>query len=217
LATRLKLGSNNILKEEINMTDKEKIALEAIFARRSIRNYIENKPVEKWKIIKLLESAMAAPSACNNQPWEFIIVSEKDMMDKLKTATESHNAPMAIITCANTSIYPWENDDWKKDCSAAVENMLIAAAALGLGSLWIGWCHDDILREAFGIPEHIQILNITYFGYYDDDKPIGTRYAEDAIFWEKYEPSRIRPPKKVIDYGGIKLNDLSVSPPALWE
>jgi nitroreductase len=199
------------------MNDKEKYVFEAIFGRRSIRGFIEDKPVEKRKIIKLLEAAMAAPSASNNQPWEFIAVCEKDSMDKLRSATESFNSPMAVITCANINIFPWENDDWKKDCSAAVQNMLIAAAAMGLGSLWVGWCHDDILREAFGIPDNIQILNITYFGYYGDEKLVGTRYAEDAVFWEKYDPSRKRPPKKVVDYGGIKLNDLSVNPPAPWE
>jgi len=198
------------------MIDKEKYIFEAIFARRSIRGYVEGKQVEKWKIKKLLEVAMAAPSACNNQPWEFIIVSEKDNMDKLRTATQSFNAPAAIITCANTNTYPWENDEWKKDCGAAVENMLIAAGAMGLGSLWVGWWNDELLREIFEIPEHIQVFNITYFGYYDDVKPSGTRYAENAVFWEKYDPTRIRVPKKIVDYGGARLNDLSVNSPEPW-
>lgn len=201
----------------MNDNRKGKDIVEAIFARRSIRGFIEDKQIEKWKIIKLLESAMAAPSACNNQPWEFIVVREKDMMDKLRTVTESFNAPMAIITCANTNIFPWEGDDWKKDCSAAVENMLIAATAMGFGSVWVGWWHDDKFCEIFEIPSHIKILNITYFGYTDMEKQTGTRYCEDAVFWEKYDPSRIRLPKKVVDYGGVKLNDLSVNPPAPWE
>lgn len=200
------------------MNDKEKYVFEAIFGRRSIRGFIEDRQIEKWKIIKLLESAMAAPSACNNQPWEFIVITGKDRMDKLRNAMgDKYNAPMAIITCANTSIFPWENDDWKKDCSAAVENMLISGAAMGLGSLWVGWWHDDLLRETFEIPSHIHVMNITYFGYYGDVKPVGTRYAEDAVFWGKYEPTRIRTPKKVVDYGGVKLNDLSVNSPAPCE
>ena len=194
------------------MTDKEKCALETIFARRSVRNFIADKKVEKWKIIKLLEAAMAAPSAGNTQPWEFIVVTDEEKIERLRNVTEI-NAPMAIITCANPAYIPWEDDgDWKIDCSAAVENMLIAAVELGLGSLWIGAI--DILRETFGIPEHIKVLNLTYFGYTDMDIQSGTRYAEDAVFWEAYDPSRIRPAKKKVDYGGITLNDLSVNPPA---
>ena len=194
------------------MIDKEKCVLDAIFTRRSVRNFIADKQVEKAKIIKLLEAAMAAPSAGNTQPWEFIVFTEKDKIDQLKNVT-GINAPMAIITCANPAYIPWEdNGDWKIDCSAAVENMLIAAVAMGLGSLWIGAI--DILRETFEIPEHIKILNLTYFGYTDKAAESGTRYAEDAVFWEKYDADRVRPAKKVVDYGGITLNDLSVNPPA---
>ena len=202
------------------MSDKEKYVFNAIFGRRSIRGFIEDKQVEKTKITKLLEAAMAAPSACNTQPWEFIVVTEKDRMDQLRNAmgeSNRFNAPMAIITCGNLNYVPWEGPGWMIDCSAAVQNMLIAATAMGLGSLWIGWHHEDILRESFEIPEHIKVLNITYFGY--TDKPIesGTRYAEDAVFWGKYDPKRVRPPKKVVEYGPVKLNDLSVDPPTGWD
>ena len=196
------------------MNNKDKYVFETILTRRSVRNFLENKKVEKWKIIKLLEAAMAAPSAGNTQPWEFIVVSEKESIDKLREAT-GLNAPMAIVTCANLKYIQWENDDWKIDCSAAVENMLIAAVAMELGSLWIG--RLDILRELFEIPDNIQILNITLFGYTDKTPEMGTRYAEDAVFWERYDPARIRPAKKTVDYGGITLNDLSVNPPVSWE
>jgi nitroreductase len=203
-------------EEKTKMNDKEKYAFEAIFSRRSVRSFVEDKPVEKRKIIKLLEAAMAAPSAGNTQPWEFIVVSKKESMDKLKEAY-GLNAAMAIITCANTADIPWDNDDWKIDCSAAVENMLIAATAMGLGSVWVGWCQEDILRETFKIPSNIQLLCIVCFGYSDKKPEMGTRYAEDAVFWEKYDQNRIRPPKKVVDYGPVKLNDLSVNSPTPWE
>ena len=196
------------------MIDEEKYVFETIFARRSIRNFVADKQVEKWKIIKLLEAAMAAPSAGNTQPWEFIVITEKDKMEKLKNTT-GINAPTAIVTCANTTYIPWENNDWMIDCSAAAENMLIAATAMGLASLWLGAI--DILREMFGIPDNIKVLNIIYFGYTDMITPSGTRYAEDAVYWEKYDPARVRPAKKVVEYGTVKLNDLSVNPPASWE
>jgi len=198
----------------------KKSVFEAIFSRRSVRHFIEDKPVEKTKITKLLEAAMAAPSACNTQPWEFIVVTEKDKMARLRNALgeeNRYNAPMAVVTCANAGYIPWEGSGWMVDCSAAVQNMLIAATAMGLGSLWIGWNHEDILREAFEIPENIKILNITYFGYTDKIIESGTRYAEDAVFWEKYDPARVRPAKKVVEYGPVKLNDLSVNPPTAWD
>jgi len=201
------------------MTDKDKYAYETILARRSVRRFIEEKTVEKWKVVKLLEAAMAAPSACNTQPWEFVVVAGDEGIKKLHSAMGEENrfnAPMSIVTCANASYIPWEDDGWMIDCAAAVENMLIAATALGLGSVWIGWSHEDILREAFGIPEYMKILNTAYFGYAANPQPIGTRYAEDAVFWDKYDASRVRPAKRVVDYGGVKLNDLSVNPPSPW-
>lgn len=201
------------------MTEKDQYVFETILARRSVRRFIADKQVEKWKVVKLLEAAMAAPSACNTQPWEFIVVSEKDRMDQLRNAMgeqNNFNAPMAIITCANPTYIPWESNGWMIDCSAAVENMLIAATAMGLASVWIGWCHEDILRESFEIPDHLHLLSTVYLGYTDDKPAVGTRYAEDAVFWEKYDPARIRPAKKVVQYGAAKLNDLSVNSPTSW-
>ena len=202
------------------MTEMNKFVFETILSRRSVRNFIDGKPVEKWKMIKLLEAAMAAPSACNTQPWEFIVVTEASKMDQLRDALGGQNrfnAPMAIITCANPACIPWEGDGWMIDCGAAVENMLIAAAAMGLASVWIGWRDEDMLRKSFEIPSHINYLGTVYFGYADYAPSPGTRYAEDAVFWEKYDPDRTRPVKKVVDYGSIKLNDLSVASPTPWE
>ena len=202
------------------MTEKEKFVFDTILARRSVRRFIADRQVEKWKIVKMLEAAMAAPSACNTQPWEFIVISETDSMNLLRNAMleqNRFNAPMAIITCANPTYIPWEGNGWMIDCSVAVENMLIAATAMGLVSVWIGICHEDILRETFGIPGHLNILGTVYFGYTDAKPAPGTRYAEDAVYWETYDPNRVRPAKKVVDYGSIKLNDLSVNPPAAWE
>lgn len=178
------------------MTEKEKIVLDTIFARRSVRHFADGKQVEKEKIIKLLEAAMAAPSACNLQPWEFIVVSEKDEMSRLVNAVMNgnYNAPLAMIICANTKNIPWEGNGWMIDCSAAVENMMIAAAAMGLGSVWIGAYHEDELRKLFNIPKHIQIMNTVYFGYPapEEVRPAGTRYTDDAVYWGKYDPDRKR-------------------------
>ena len=124
----------------------EEKVFEAIFARRSIRRY-DGREVEQDKIIKLLKAGMAAPSACNLQPWEFIVVTEKELLGKLEENAPKYNAPVAMIVCANTKNIPWESSDWKIDCSAAVENMMIAASAMGLGSVWIGMFNMEAVRS----------------------------------------------------------------------
>lgn len=93
--------------------DKVQCLFEVMYSRRSIRYYQEEKIVEQDKIIMLLKAAMAAPSACNLQPWEFIIVNEKDRVNKLKVCIDNsngryYNAPAAFIVCGNTNYLPWE-------------------------------------------------------------------------------------------------------------
>ncbi|MDR0503408.1 MAG: nitroreductase family protein [Treponema sp.] len=191
------------------MTEKEKNVLEAVFSRRSIRRFKEGRDVEKEKITRLLEAGMAAPSACNLQPWEFIVVTDKDSLEKIRNSTESgkYNAPLAILICANTKNIPWEGNGWMIDCGAAAENMMIAAAAMELGSVWIGSHNEEKIRELFEIPGNIKLMNIVYFGYPEEAKPAGTRYDETAVYHDKYDPSRKRN-MRTIDM----LSDLSVKP-----
>lgn len=169
----------------------EEKVFEAIFARRSIRRY-DGREVEQDKIIKLLKAGMAAPSACNLQPWEFIVVTEKELLGKLEENAPKYNAPVAMIVCANTKNIPWESSDWKIDCSAAVENMMIAASAMGLGSVWIGMFNMEAVRKLFDIPENIHVMSIVYFGYPVKAKSPATKYNEEAVYWQKYDPSRNR-------------------------
>jgi nitroreductase len=122
--------------------DKIQNLFEIMNNRRSIRRYQEDRKVEQDKIIMLLKAAMAAPSACNLQPWEFIIVNEKDTINKLKDCIDEnngrhYNAPTAFIVCGNTSYLPWKGRG-EMDCSAAIENILLAATVMGLGTVWIG-------------------------------------------------------------------------------
>jgi len=191
------------------MTGMEKNVLEVIFARRSIRRFIEGKQIEKDKIIKLLEAGMAAPSACNLQPWEYIIVSDNERMEQLINSTQAGkiNAPLAMIICANTKNIPWEGQGWMIDCSAAVENMMIAATAMGLGSVWVGSHNEEFIRKLCNVPSNIKIMNMVYFGYPDEFKPAGTRFTEDAVYWENYDSNRNRSMRTV-----DMLSDLSVKP-----
>lgn len=191
------------------MNETESAVLGAIYARRSIRSY-QDREIEPEKLVTLLKAGMAAPSACNLQPWEFIVVSGKQRMDLLREATTEgkYNAPAAVVICANTENIPWGGDGWMIDCSAAVENMMIAAAAMGLGSVWIGSHDEDAVRRLLHIPEKIRVMNLAYFGYPAEEKRPGTRYDPQAVYWQEYDPSRRRQ-MRTID---MKY-DLTVSEP----
>ena len=167
--------------------------LDTIYARRSIRQYQE-RPVEKEKLEKLLKAAMAAPSAMNIKPWEFVVVTQKDTLDEIRSAMifGKHNAPAAIIVCGNTSLFkhPMAAKFWVQDCSAATENILLAAVGLGLGTVWLG-VHpiNNFTKLISGIaklPDYVKPLNVIYVGYPAEEKEPRTQYDPDRVHWESY-------------------------------
>ena len=113
--------------------------MDAIFHRTSIRKYQE-KPVEPEKIEKLLRAAMAAPSAFNQQPWEFYVIRNKEKIGKLSTVTPytgcAVHAPLVFVACYRKNCKALHYA--QIDLSAAVENLLLEADALGLGAVWMG-------------------------------------------------------------------------------
>lgn len=179
------------------MNDQAQIIFDLMYSRRSIRVYREDKPVEREKIGLLLKAAMAAPSACNLQPWEFIVVDEKEGAARLKDCIGAgngryYNAPAALVVCGNTSYIPWE-DTGVMDCSAAIENILLAASALGLGAVWIGDIDRGAISSLLEIPAHVAVQSIVLFGYPAEQKPPRTQYTEEAVYWQKYDPQREHP------------------------
>ncbi|RJQ39284.1 MAG: nitroreductase family protein [Anaerolineaceae bacterium] len=167
--------------------------LDIIYKRRSIRIF-DRREVEKEKLEELLQAAMAAPSASNGQPWEFIVVTDPDQLSKLQSKLQygNYNAPAAIAVLANLNIAKKESSFrfWVQDCSAATENILVAAAGLGLGSVWIGAYPKEevtnLLHEILEIPEGIHVLNLIYVGYPAEEKPPRTQYEEERVHWQKY-------------------------------
>jgi nitroreductase len=179
--------------------DQAQALFDVMYRRRSIRVYVEDRPVEEDKIVMLLKAAMAAPSACNLQPWEFIVVTEKDGVDRLKGCIGSgngrrYNAPAAFVVCANTSYIPWESNG-EMDCSAAIENILLAATVLDLGAVWIGDIDGDAIRRLLDIPAHVAVNSVVLLGYPAESKPPRTQYTEEAIYWQTYDPQREHPPR----------------------
>ena len=181
--------------------DKVQCLFEIMYSRRSIRCYQEEKIVEQDKIIMLLKAAMAAPSACNLQPWEFIIVNEKDRVNKLKECIDNsngryYNAPAAFIVCGNTNYLPWEGKA-EMDCSAAIENILLSATVMGLGAVWIGAFDEKSIRRNFDIPSHVAVNSILLFGYPAEQKLPRTQYTEEAVYWQKYDAQREHPARSI--------------------
>jgi nitroreductase len=167
--------------------------LEVIFKRRSIREY-QDRPVSRETLVQLLQAGMAAPSASNSKPWEFVAVNDKAAMEQLRTRLKKgmYNAPAAIAVLANLKIAANESAQryWQQDCSAAVENILVAAAGLGLGTVWIGSYPREetmqIEREILGIPADVTPLAVIYVGYPAEKKEPRTQYEESRVHWQKY-------------------------------
>ena len=167
--------------------------LDIIFKRRSIRKYTGQK-VSRETLTDLLKAGMAAPSACNNQPWEFVVVDDESVMDKLRAGLRNgrYNAPAAIAVCDNPEIGMNPNCEpfWMVDCAAAVENILIAAAGMGLGTVWLGvYPKTDtigIVREILGLPEQVTPLAVIYVGYPAEEKEPRTQYEERRVHWQQY-------------------------------
>ncbi len=146
--------------------------IELIKTRRSIRKFID-RPVEKDKILQILEAGRWAPSGGNRQPWRFIVVTDKEKMRKFDPYAHQpwvENATCMIVVCVNP-FDTWERYDendlcYIQDASAAIQNMLLMIHYLGLGGVWIATFSKKEVKKALKIPKHIQILAIIPFGYY---------------------------------------------------
>jgi len=168
-------------------------AIDAIYSRRSIRRY-QPKKIETEKIETLLKAAMAAPSAMNFKPWEFVVVTQPEILDEIRSALMfgKFNAPAAIVVCGNTSFFknPVASKYWVQDCSAATQNILLAAVELGLGTVWCGVhpIHNFTKRIStiLDLPEHVKPLNVIYVGYPAEEKPARTQYDPDRVHWESF-------------------------------
>lgn len=178
-------------------------------ARRSVRQFTA-EPLPVATLHLLLEAAMAAPSAAASDPWEFVVVTEPATLDKLRAGLlfARYEAPAAIVVCANIAIAnnTVGRTHWVQDCSAAMENLLIAATGLGLGAVWIGLypeAHPQaVVRATLNIPDEVIPLGMAYVGYPASTPPPRTRYDARRVYWEQYEPRKRRAKKKNAKHQG---------------
>lgn len=177
--------------------------LNAIFNRRSIRKFTA-QTLDEATITTLLQAGMAAPTACNSQPWEFIVITDPEVLARIrrKLPFARQNAPCGIVVLGNPAIAGniVGRDFWEQDCSAAMENMHIAAVGLGLGSVWIGIHPVEAfvrgVRAVLKIPEEVTPLGMMHVGYPAEKKPPRTQYDEKKVHWQRYaqyqEHSKVR-------------------------
>ena len=162
-------------------------ALTVIHSRKSVRKYL-NKPVSKEQLEILLKAGMAAPTAGDKRPWAFVVITDPAMLDSLSLSTPYtrmlSSAAAAIAVCGDTRI-GFKSEVWVHDCSAASENILLAAEAIGLGAVWTGIYLNEgptaYVKRVLGLPPEVYPLNVISIGY-----PTGEEKPKD-----KWDPSRI--------------------------
>ena len=181
-------------QKETNNDDKANAAIENIMTRTSIRQY-KDQPVEQEKIDMMLKAAMAAPTAVNLQPWHFIVITDKETIGKL-AGRQPTNAPLLIAVCGDTDKTSMPDgkmklpDFWVEDVSAATENLLLAAHALGLGAVWTGAYpameRVDEIANVLGCPKNIVPVALVRIGYPDESPAPKDKFKEENISYNKF-------------------------------
>jgi nitroreductase len=167
-------------------------AMDAILSRRSIRKYTP-EPVPENLIQELLKTAMAAPSASNQQPWQFLVINDREILDRIPSfhpySGMVKEASAVILVCGDLELET-SKGFWVQDCSAATENLLLAAHALGLGSVWLGvYPREDRvkgLRKMLNLPDHIIPLALVPIGYPAEKKPPADRYNSKRVRYNRW-------------------------------
>lgn len=166
--------------------------MEAILNRKSIRKFKDLK-ISDDIVEELLKAGMAAPSAGNEQPWEFIVLRDKEILKKI---TEVHpysqmllNIDVAIVVCGDESKEVFKGF-WVQDCSASTENILIAAEDKGLGAVWLGVypLADRVqsIKEILNLPASVIPLSIIPVGYPDEQREPADRFNKTRIHYDRW-------------------------------
>ncbi len=142
----------------------------------------------------LLKAAMAAPSACNLQPWSFIVVDEEPLLSQLiATAMNGdYPSPLAIVVCGIADHIPWEGEGWRGDCGMAAQNILLEATELGLASVCIGGFDEVKLKEILTIPDNVYPMIVIEIGYPDRKIEPKTRYDENTVHCQHFDTNKQR-------------------------
>jgi nitroreductase len=165
--------------------------LELAKKRYSVRKY-SNKEVEKEKLLRIFEAVRLAPTACNLQPFRFVVITEPEMKNRIAAAYSGKwilPAPVIIAVCGDHS-QSWKRRDGKDYCDVdaaiAVDHLTLAAAELGLGTCWIGAFDSRLCHDELKLPAHMEVIALIPLGYPEKEEiPEKNRKdLEDIIRWE---------------------------------
>jgi len=168
--------------------------LNCLFARRSIRHY-QSKDVDDALVRDLLEAAMSAPSAVAKDPWDFVVVRRRDMLARIAEILPNGKmlaeAPVGIVVCGDLRrAHDGQLSYLLQDCSAAIENILLAVHQLGLGACWLGVHPREEriahIRGLLNIPEEVVPVSAIAIGWPVKTKEPRTRYRDDAVHKETW-------------------------------
>jgi len=175
--------------------------LEGIITRRSVRQFDTSREISKSDLEDIIRAAQYAPSAHNKQPWEFLVITNKETMADLRKVQPwtsfAKDAAAVVLVCGDTEVSfsrDKEDESWNYsdiDCALAVENLMLAAHAKGIGSCFCGAAPMPKvisgLQEMFTLPDNIRPLSIVVLGY-PKDVPVQPtdRYKAEKIHWEKW-------------------------------
>ena len=160
-------------------------ALEAIRKRRSVRQYTGD-PIPREDLEKIVNAGRLAASGNNRQPWDFVVVTEREMIEQLKVAARWMDRAGAIIAVVMNPSSRW----WVEDGAAAVENMLIASTALGYGSCWLeGYTlpHEEEFKALLGIPKDRRLLTLVPIGVPVEWPTKEKKALEEVVHWERWK------------------------------
>ena len=166
--------------------------MDPVVARRSIRRYTD-EDVSEEDVQYLLEAAMAAPSAGNQQPWHFIVIRERATLDAIAEvhpyAKMLARAPLAFAVLGDSSAEKHEGY-WVQDCSAATQNILVAATSRGIGTVWIGVYPRDErmeeMRRVLEVPDDIEPFAFIGIGHPAEEKPPSERFNGERVHRERW-------------------------------
>ena len=195
LAAVVMTGCNNNC-QTTNNSDNKNAAIETIMTRTSIRSFTD-RVVSADTIEMLLRAGMAAPTAVNAQPWHFVVVNERAKLDELAGSNRHgdmlRQAPLAIVVCGNMekAMQGPGQAFWIQDCSAATENILLAAHALGLGAVWTG-CYPieervATVSEVLGLPETIVPLCVIVMGYPNENPQPKDKWKPENVSYNMFK------------------------------
>lgn len=195
LAVSVRLAAVSSAEEE-NVGSSDAV-IDCIMTRASVRSYT-GEQVSDSLVSKILRAGMAAPTAANQQPWHFVVINEQNLKDSITDAFEYtkmvKDCSFAVVVCGDMdNLFQGDVPDggfWVEDCSAASENMLLAAHALGIGGVWCGIYplkdREQRLRAILNLPSNLTPLNVMAFGYPAQPVAPKDKWAPSKIHYNAY-------------------------------